>query len=105
MSHVWVAIVAAGAGTYLFRASFLSVADRLVDLPRPVTRVLEQIPPAAFAALVLPALLRPEGSLDLWQPRLLAGAVAAAVVWRTRNVGLTLVVGMGVLIALEQLVG
>lgn len=103
MSDAWLAIVLAGVGTYLLRASFLVFAHRLVDLPPLVTRVLRQIPPAVLAALVLPALVRPEGTLDLWQPQLLAGAVAAVVSWRTRNIALTLVVGMTLLVALEQL--
>lgn len=34
--------------------------------------------------------------VDLFQPRLLAGVLAPLVAWRTRNVGLTPVVGMGV---------
>lgn len=103
MSTAWLTIVLASLGTFVLRASFLVVAERLVDLPPLTQRILRQIPPAVLAALVLPALVRPEGSLDLWQPRLLAGVVAAAVSWRTRNVGLTLVVGMAVLVAVEQL--
>lgn len=103
MSTAWWTIVLASLGTFVLRASFLAVADRLVDLPPLTQRILRQIPPAVLAALVVPALLRPEGTLDLWQPRLLAGVVAALVSWRTRNVGLTLVVGMAVLVAVEQL--
>ena len=103
MSTAWLTIVLASLGTFVLRASFLVVAERLVDLPPLTQRILRQIPPAVLAALVLPALVRPEGTLDLWQPRLLAGVVAAAVSWRTRNVGLTLVVGMAVLVAVEQL--
>ena len=102
MSAVMTAIVLAGAGSYALRASFLAAARRLVDLPPLAERVLRQIPPAVLAALVLPALVRPEGQLDLWQPHLLAGVVAALVSWRTRNVGLTLVVGMVLLFALQQ---
>ena len=56
-----------------------------------------------LAALVVPSLLRPSGELDLWQPRLLAGVVAGLVAWRSRNAGLTLLVGMGVLVLVEQL--
>ena len=97
-----VAIVLAGAGSYALRASFLAAARRLVDLPPLAERILRQIPPAVLAALVLPALVRPGGDLDLWQPKLLAGVVAAIVSWRTRNVGLTLAVGMVLLFALEQ---
>lgn len=103
MSEIWLTIVLAGAGTYALRASFLAYARRLVDLPPLAERVLRQIPPAVLAALVVPALVRPEGALDLWQPQLLAGLIAALVSWRTRNIALTLVVGMAALVALQQL--
>ncbi len=103
MSDAWLTIALASLGTFVLRASFLVFAGRLVDLPPLTQRILRQIPPAVLAALVVPSLVRPEGSIDLWQPRLLAGVVAALVSWRTRNVGLTLVVGMAVLVAVEQL--
>lgn len=104
MDEVWLAIVLAGVGTFALRASFLMAARRLVDLPPRVERILRQIPPAVLAALVVPALVRPEGSLDLWQPELAAGLVAAVVSWKTRSIALTLVTGMAVLVALQQLV-
>jgi branched-subunit amino acid transport protein len=103
VSTTWAAIVLAGAGTYALRASFLAAARRLVDLPPLVERVLRQIPPAVLAALTVPALVRPGGELDLWQPRLLAGVVAGIVSWRTRSIALTLVVGMALLVGIEQL--
>ena len=102
MSDAWLTIVLASAGTFVLRAAFLVFAGHLVDLPPLAQRVLRQIPPAVLAALVVPSLLRPEGDLDLWQPELLAGAVAAVVSWRTRNAGLTLVVGMVVLVVVQQ---
>jgi branched-subunit amino acid transport protein len=101
VSRVWVAIIVAGAGTYAMRASFLLAADRLARVPPSVERLLRQIPPAALASLVVPALLRPEGELDLFSPRLAAGLVAAVVAWRTRNVAATLAVGMGLLVLLD----
>ena len=103
MSRVWSAIVLAGAGTYAMRASFLAAAHRIASVPPAAARLLRQIPPAALAALVVPALVRPDGQLDVVQPRILAGALAALVAWRTRNVGLTLVVGMGVVVAFEAM--
>ncbi len=103
MSRVWVAILLAGAGTYAMRASFLAFAHRMATVPPALTRILRQIPPAALAAIVVPALLRPEGRLDLLQPTLLAGLVAAGVAWKTRNVGVTVVVGIALLTALQQL--
>jgi len=103
VSTAWLTIVLASLGTFVLRASFLAFAGRLVDLPPGAQRVLRQIPPAVLAALVVPSLLRPDGHLDPWQPELLAGVVAGLVSWRTRNVGLTLVVGMAVLVAVQQL--
>lgn len=103
MSGVWLAIMLSGAGTYAMRASFIALAHRMAEVPPGVQRLLRQIPPAALASIVVPALVRPEGSFDLLQPRLAAGLVAAAVAWRTRNVAVTLVVGMVVVVALEAL--
>jgi branched-subunit amino acid transport protein len=103
MSRIWVAIVFAGIGTYAMRASFLVFAHRLADVPPLVQRVLRQIPPAALASIVVPALLRPEGHVDLFQPRLVAGLAAVLVAWRTRNIALTLVVGMAIVMLIDAL--
>ena len=103
MSRVWSAILLSGAATFAMRASFLAAASRLAVVPPLAQRLLRQIPPAALAAIVLPALVRPEGSLDLFQPRLAAGIIAAIVAWRTRNVALTLAVGLLSLVALQSL--
>jgi len=103
MSRVWATVVLAGVGTYAMRASFLVLAHRLTDVPPGIQRLLRQIPPAALASIVLPALLRPEGQIDLLHPRLAAGLVAGLVAWRTRNIAVTLVVGMGLLVLIEAL--
>jgi branched-subunit amino acid transport protein len=103
VSPIWPVILIAGAGTYAMRASFLAFAHRMTTVPPAVDRILRQIPPAVLAAIVVPALVRPEGHLDLWQPRLLAGIVAALVAWRTRNVGVTVIVGIALLAGLEAI--
>ena len=103
MSDTWLAIGWAGAGTFLMRASFLLAAHKLADVPEGVRRVLRQIPPAALAALVVPAFLRPQGDLDLWQPELAAGLLAALVCWRTKSIAATLAAGMVAVFALNQL--
>lgn len=97
----WTALVLAGVGTYAIRAVFPAVADRFTDVPIPLGRVLRMIPPAAFAALAIPAFVAPDGDFDLTQPRFVAGVVAAVVGFVTRNVLATLLVGMGVLLALD----
>jgi branched-subunit amino acid transport protein len=103
VSSAWIVILVAAAGTFAQRASFLVFADRLAEVSPRAQRVLRQIPPAVLAALVVPSLVRPDGGLDLWQPQLLAGIAAGVVAWRSRNAGTTLVVGMGLLVLLEQL--
>lgn len=103
MSRVWIAIALSGAGTFGMRASFLAFADRLATVPPPVQRILRQIPPAALASIVVPALLRHGGHFGIWQPRLAAGLLAAAIAWRTRNIAITLVAGMVMLMVLQAL--
>jgi len=103
MNRVWTAILLAGVGTYAMRASFLAFAHRMATVAPWVERILRQIPPAALASLVVPALLRPAGHLDVTQARLYAGLAAALVAWRTRSTALTLLVGMGLLLGLRAL--
>lgn len=103
MSDVWLAIILAGAGTFAMRASFLAAANRMAEVPPWADRILRQIPPAALAAIILPALMRPEGTIDLFQPRLTAGVLAALIAWKSRNVVLTLSLGIGGLMALEAI--
>jgi len=102
-ARVWVTIVLAGAGTFLARISFLGVAHRMPDPPVALQRVLRMIPPAALAALVLPAFVRPGGTFDLTQPRFFAGVIATIVAFWTKNVLVTLVVGMALVVIFEQL--
>ncbi len=102
MNPVWATILLAGAGTFAMRASFIAAADRLIDVPPWAQRILRQIPPAALASIVLPALVRPEGELDLTHPRFIAGIIAAVVAWRTNNVVATLAVGMAVVVLLQN---
>ncbi len=101
--RLWTTILLAGAGTFVARISFLGVAHRIADPPIGVQRVLRMIPPAALAALVVPALVRPEGHVDLTQPRFVAGVIAIAVAYKTKNVLLTLAVGMVVVVILQEL--
>lgn len=90
----WIVIVAGGLLTFAVRASFIAFADRLTGLPPVVTEALRMIPAAALAALVVPAVLRTDGSFDLVSARALAGAIAAVIAFTTKNVILTMVVGL-----------
>jgi branched-subunit amino acid transport protein len=103
VSAAWVTVLLAGAGTFAMRASFLAAAHRMDDVPPRARRVLRQIPPAALAALVVPAVVQPDGRLDLLQGRVPAALLAALVAWRTRNAALTIAVGLVVFVVVEQL--
>jgi branched-subunit amino acid transport protein len=99
----WLVIVGGGIVTYVVRAGLLTVAHRARDLSPRLQDGLRMIPPAALAALVVPAVLRPDGPLLLWHPRPLAGLFAAAVAWRTHSVVGTLLVGGAALVGLTML--
>ncbi|MGB9963416.1 AzlD domain-containing protein [Halobacterium sp. CBA1126] len=100
---LWLVVAAAAAGTYALRVSFIALFGRLDDVPPRVERVLSYVPPAVLAALVLPELVLSDGALavSLGNDRLLAGAIAAVVAWRTEDMLATVVVGMAALYALS----
>jgi branched-subunit amino acid transport protein len=91
----WLILLAAGAITYLIRLSFIALLGR-IDVPPLVGRALRFVPPAVLSAIIFPEMLRPNGALDLslGNVRLLAGLLAAIVAWRSKNVLLTIAVGM-----------
>jgi branched-subunit amino acid transport protein len=76
-----------------------------VEIPWRVRQALRFVPPAVLSAIIFPELLWPHGALDisLSNVRLLAGLLAALVAWRTRNVLLTIAVGMGALWILQAI--
>ncbi|HET9110134.1 MAG TPA: AzlD domain-containing protein [Ktedonobacterales bacterium] len=96
-------IMLIGVLTYLMRVAFIGPAR--LTLPPAVERALRFVPAAALTALVVPDLVGHNGALvpTLANPRLIAGVVALLIAWRTRNIALTLVVGMGVFWLLSAL--
>lgn len=99
----WIAIAVVALGTYAIRASFLLIAHRFQGLSSTTREVLRMIPAAALAALVAPALLRPEGRLDLVSPELFAGLVALVVATWTRSILATIAVGLVAVAAFDLL--
>jgi len=96
---VWLAIVLIGLATYGFRLSFIYLFGRIDEVPPRIKRPLRYVPPAVLAALVLPDLvtIRPSVAATLVDERLIAGAVAGAIAWRTENVMATIGAGMATL--------
>jgi branched-subunit amino acid transport protein len=84
--------------TLAIRLSFILLFG-VIEVPPILRRALRFVPAAVLAAIILPEILLREEkvSLSLGNERLLAGVVAMAVAWRTRNVLLTIGVGMAAL--------
>ena len=101
---VWLLIVGVGLISLMLRSSFL-VLLRDRKLPDRITASLGLVPAAVLAALIAPELLYSpaSGAFNVLNPRLISGLIAAAVAYRTRNVLWTLVVGLGLLFALQAL--
>lgn len=101
---LWLTMIAIGAATFAIRLSFIYLFGR-VDIPDQVRLGLRFVPPAVLSAIMFPELLMPGGVFDLslGNGRLLAGLLAALVAWRTKNVVLTILIGMAVLYALQVL--
>jgi len=92
---LWLTILLAGLCTYAIRLSFIQLfANR--EIPPFVLKALQFVPPAVLTAIVAPELFLQDGSLSLSlaNGRLVAGLIAILVAWRTKNVVLTILVGM-----------
>jgi len=102
---LWLIIIGMGMITYAIRLSLIVLLGR-VGVPVIVQRALRFVPPAVLSAIIFPELLRPGGTLDIspGNARLIAGVVAALVAWRTKNVILTIAVGMAALWILQAFV-
>lgn len=82
--------------TFGIRYSMFVVAGRY-EFPTGVVNALRFVPPAVLTAIIVPAVLIPTGeSIDIsLSNAYLVGALAAmAVSWFTRNLLLTIVIGM-----------
>ncbi len=103
---IWLLFLAVGLGTFTLRFLFIYLFGE-IEMPDWLRRALRFVPAAALAALVFPALTHPTGHLDisLQNFRLLAGLGGALVAWRTRNVLLTILVGMALLWTLQAVFG
>lgn len=92
---VWAAVAVVGVATFAIRLSFIYLFGRVSTVPRRVEHALGFVPAAVLAALVVPSFV-PTGTTPaaLADPRLVGGAAAALVAWRTEDVLWTIAAGM-----------
>lgn len=99
---LWFTIITVGLLTFGIRLSFIALLGRAQIAPL-LQQALRFVPVAVLSALIAPALLIPNGTLalSLTNSRLLAGLLAILVAWRTKNILLTILVGMVCLLILQ----
>jgi branched-subunit amino acid transport protein len=91
-----VAVLLAGAGTYVIRVSAIALLSGAGDVPERVERVLRMIAPAVLSALVVHTWLLADGAVRSPGAWHVAGVAAFAVaIWR-KSPTWTLVAGMAV---------
>ena len=102
--NIWLVMLLGGLLTFAIRFSFIYLFGKF-HIPETMRRALHYVPPAVLSAIVFPELLLPNGTLDLsfTNYRLLAGLVAMLVAWWTKNILVTIIVGMIALFMLRFL--
>ena len=103
-TDLWTLAVIAGlAGVTVLTRSFFFMSDKPWHLPAWAQRGLQYAPIAALSAVVIPEIVMSQGQLiGTWQDaRLFAAAAGTAVYFRTKNVLLTIVLGMAVYLPLH----
>lgn len=99
-------IVGMALVTFGVRYPILALAGR-AKLPGGVAQALRYVPVAVLSALVAPAVLMPDGALDisLRSAHLIGGVATIIIAWRTRNLLLTIGAGMLIFLGWRLLAG
>ncbi len=100
----WLMLLIIGLITYAIRLSCIGLLGQR-EMPALLLKALRFVPIAVLPAIILPQLFLRNNTLVLsvQNPRWIAGILAAIVAWRTRNVLLTILVGMVALWVLQFL--
>jgi branched-subunit amino acid transport protein len=91
----WLILILCGVGTYALRASMIVVFARS-QMPAVLSRAFQFVAPAVLAAIAVPSLAAPHGSVSLAEsgPALVAAAAVVLLARRTTNASLPLVMGL-----------
>ena len=92
--------------TFTPRYGVLALLGR-VEMPKPLFKALRFVPVAVLSAIIAPDLLLKDNNLYLAPQNsfLVAGIVGAVVSWRTKNLLLTIVVGMAAFLLWRAVAG
>ncbi len=100
---IWIVLLLAGLITFGIRFSFVYFLGR-IHIPSFLERALVYVPAAVLSAIIVPSLVIDQGQLNisLENPHLLAGIVAILIAAMTRNMFLTILVGLAALFVLKS---
>ena len=95
MNGLWIVLVSVGLLTLATRLSFIVLQDRWQP-PDLFQRGLRFVPLAVLSALVFPDVLMRDGQIAIPPdiPRLAGALLACLVAWRSKNIFLTIGIGM-----------
>jgi branched-subunit amino acid transport protein len=91
-----------GLITFLIRFSLIYLFGKF-KIPETMQKTLRYVPPAVLSAIIFPELFLHDGTLNLSfdNTRLLAGLIAIAVAWFSKNTLITIIAGMVALLLLQ----
>ncbi len=91
--------------TFLIRYPPLAILGR-VSLPETLIRALRYVPVAVLTAIIVPLMFMPDGTLDirLSNAFLVAGIASVFISWRSKNLLLTIVLGMAIFVVWHSVV-
>jgi branched-subunit amino acid transport protein len=104
MNNIWFVMIAGGLITFGMRFSLIYLFGKF-EIPSTMRRALHYVPPAVLSAIIFPEIFLSNNALDISfsNPRLVAGLLAIATAWFSRNTLLTILVGMGALFLIQWL--
>jgi branched-subunit amino acid transport protein len=102
---LWLLFFVIGVGTFALRYSFIFLFGK-IEIPEVVERALRFVPPTVLMGIILPAVLKSNGSLEVSvsNERIWAALVAFGVAYWTKSVLLTLILGMTALILIQMVI-
>ncbi len=100
--NIWLVMLLGGLITFLIRFSLIYLFGKF-KIPETMQKTLRYVPPAVLSAIIFPELFLHDGTLNLSfeNTRLLAGLIAIAVAWFSKNTLITIIAGMVALLLLQ----
>jgi branched-subunit amino acid transport protein len=103
--NLWIVMLIAGLVTFGIRLSFILIFGSR-EIPAQIQRILRLVPAAVLPAIIFPEVLIKNNILNisLTNFRIYAAIIAVLVSWKTKNVFLTILAGMIILILLQTFI-